>query len=53
MVDECVIGIHDGGNGSGYYIIANGNPKFNISEVELDYGSYSLGDVFGTGDWKY
>jgi hypothetical protein len=52
-VDTAIIGIHDSANGSGYYVEGNGNPVMDIKESKLDIGSYSLGAVFGTGEWVY
>jgi hypothetical protein len=52
-VDTAIIGIHDSMNGSGYYVEGNGNPVMDIKTSELDSGSYSLGAVFGTGEWVY
>jgi hypothetical protein len=53
----CVLYIHDGMNGSGHYV-EKGNHTIKVKKAKdlvnmIDYGSYSLGDVFGTSDWKY
>jgi hypothetical protein len=53
----CVLYIHDGMNGSGHYV-EKGNHTIKVKKARelinmIDYGSYSLGDVFGTRDWKY
>lgn len=42
--------------GSGYYILGNGIKTLKFKYINdlvdnIDYGSYSLGDVFGTNDW--
>ncbi len=53
QVDTIIIGIHDSANGSGFYEEGNGKLKINFDEAKLDVGSYSLGAVFGTGEWIY
>lgn len=54
---DCVLYIHDGLNGSGHYVIRGTHTIKTKNAKELlnhiDYGSYSLGDVFGTNDWKW
>jgi len=54
---DAVLYIHDGMNGSGHYVI-KGQHGIKVKNAKdlismIDYGSYSLGDVFGTTDWKY
>lgn len=53
QVDTIIVGIHDSANGSGFYEEGNGKLKINFDEAKLDVGSYSLGAVFGTGEWIY
>lgn len=54
---EPILYIRDSMNGSGYYVIGRGEKKLKLSKNKLldliDYGSHSLGDVFGTNDWIY
>ena len=54
---DCVLYIHDGLNGSGHYVIRGTHTIKTKNAKELlnhiDYGSYSLGDVFGTNDWTW
>jgi len=45
-------------NGSGHYGYPGGNISLDFSSLQdlanhIDYGRYSLGAVFGTGDWEY
>jgi hypothetical protein len=52
---EKIVAFHNGLNGSGYFLPA---PKAEVGldaskKMEVDFGSYSLGDVFGTRDWTW
>ncbi len=54
---QLVIGVHDALSGSGYYTQVN-LPRgesftMKMDGARLDYGSYSIGDVFGGVDWKW
>ena len=59
MVDgDAILYIRDGYNGSGDYCMGKKfitiDYKNNKTAYEnMDYGKYSLGDVFGTSDWSY
>ncbi len=48
---------HDNLNGSGYYILGKKfkELKMKLKDIinNIDYGNYSLGDVFGTSDWAW
>ena len=53
--DETIVAFHNGLNGSGYYLPAPNakvglNPK---KKMVVDFGSYSLGDVYGAADWTW
>jgi hypothetical protein len=50
---DLVIGVHDGMNGSGYFVRAQAPYKITLKSARLDAGSYSIGDVFGHVDWKW
>ena len=52
QVDQTVVALHNGFEGSGYYIKPTGSIRINPKKkMNVDFGSYSLGDVFGTIDW--
>jgi len=58
LTGDAILYIHDGYNGSGDYCIGKKlvtiDYKTNkIAYENMDYGKYSLGDVFGTTDWSY
>jgi len=48
-----IIGVHDGMNGSGYFVRAEGKLEIDLKTAQLDEGSYSVGDVFGTREWNW
>ena len=53
-----ILYIRDSGNGSGHYVLGRKTKKLKFKNNKdlannIDYGSYSLGDVFGTTDWTW
>jgi hypothetical protein len=64
MEDKAKIGgnvilyIRDSMNGSGHYVLGSKYLDIDYKNLKnmannVDYGNYSLGDVFGTGDWSW
>ena len=53
--DEGIVAFHNGLVGSGYYLSTD-NPKVWLDpkkKMVVDFGSYSLGDVYGAADWTW
>jgi hypothetical protein len=56
---DVIVGAYDGLNGAGYF--EHGSTKAHVglvfgdkkNPIHVDWGSYSLGDVFGTNEWKW
>ena len=48
-----IVGIHNWGNGSGYYVDGRGEYTMNLKNVEIDSSEYGIGAVYGTSEWKY
>jgi len=54
QVDQTIVALHNGLVGSGYFVQPTGSIKINLKEkMGVDFGSYSLGDVFGTNMWAW
>ena len=50
-----IVAFHNGFEGSGYYL-PSPNAKVGLDpgkKMEVDFGSYSLGDIFGGVDWTW
>ena len=53
--DEGIVAFHNGLVGSGYYLPTD-NPQVHLDpkkKMVVDFGSYSLGDVYGAADWTW
>lgn len=50
---NAVIGIHDWWNGAGYFASSDKTVRIKLKDANIDTGDYSVGGVFGTGEWKY
>lgn len=54
---DAILYIRDSVNGSGHYVLGKKSKKITVPKAKvldrIDYGSYSLGDVFGTNDWNW
>jgi len=56
---DVIVGAYDGLNGAGYF--EHGTTRAHVglvfgdksNPVHIDWGSYSLGDVFGTNEWTW
>ncbi len=56
---DVIVGAYDGLNGAGYF--EHGSTKAHVglvfgdktNPIHIDWGSYSLGDVFGTKEWTW
>jgi len=54
QVDQTIVALHNGLVGSGYFVQPTGSIKLNLKEkMDVDFGSYSLGDVYGTNTWAW
>src|SRR5271157_3438160 len=58
-VDESVVAFWDGLNGAGYFVYGKKRVKIDVAHLKdnsvgVDFGSYSLGDIFGgvDGSWR-
>jgi hypothetical protein len=54
---DSVLFIHDRINGSGHYVVGKKTKKLKDKKEKIagyiDYGSYSLGDIFGRAEWSH
>ena len=49
-----IVALHNGLEGSGYYIESNPTITLHLNKpLRVDFGSYSLGDVYGARDWTW
>lgn len=54
QVDQPIVAFHNGLNGSGYYVESKKPVSLDLKKkLSVDWGSYSLGDVFGARDWTW
>lgn len=54
VVDTTIVALWDHFNGAGYYIEGKGHAHINLkTDISVDFGNYSLGAVFGAGDWTW
>jgi len=49
-----IVALHNGLEGSGYYIESTPTIGLDLDKpIRVDFGSYSLGDVYGARDWTW
>ena len=56
QVDETVVAFWDGWNGAGYFVRTEKRINLTLNKndsLRVDFGNYSLGDVFGTNEWTW
>jgi hypothetical protein len=53
-MDRMIVALHNGLEGSGYYVESGPTIALDIKKpLRVDFGSYSLGDVYGARDWTW
>jgi hypothetical protein len=53
-MDRMIVALHNGLEGSGYYVESSPTIALSIEKpLRVDFGSYSLGDVYGARDWTW
>ena len=50
---DVIVGIEDRMNGSGAYEHGSGSLTIPLKDASLSSGSYSIGGVYGTNEWRY